>query len=328
MKKILFPLILMVVILSPLAASAAIPDCNKSLFCLPCFEGSCGVCDIVDLIMKMVHVFLVLAGSISLFVFVLAGFKMVYSGGEQAKVKSAKDMLVGALTGIVIVFSAWAIVGFILDSATNKKIGNFLGHPWYQIDCVREPATTYVAGPKLSTQQQDGQQYNGGGDDGGCKSSWETSYGTGGSCNGDPNCVGFTTEGIKREQCKDASANLVSLFTCMDNGLRNNPNLHLIKSDIIITSISDDAGLLRCRTNFANPPCAHGGATVTYGQSCHYGLGQTNGSYAMDIRSTNLDSTKATELKQLIIGCGGKYFDETNTDKPHHHFSSSGCSGI
>ena len=53
---------------------------------------------------------------VALVAFVYGGFLMVFSFGESSKVQQGKDVMVAAVIGIMIVFSAYLIVSFILNA--------------------------------------------------------------------------------------------------------------------------------------------------------------------------------------------------------------------
>lgn len=336
MKKILFSLILMVVLLIPAAAWAA-----ESLLYLDCYSKSnCGFCDAVELVTKIARMAMTLAGSAALLVVVLAGLKMVLSRGVSAEVVQAKKMLAGAITGILIVYGAWIFVNFVLYSfLSGGKVGVpqiLLNTPWNQVKCIREPdQETVPYAQRYNTIV--GSQTAGAIviDDSGCKSDWED-VGTKKNCCPNCNCAGFKLNNIKKEQCLDASSNLNNFFGCLKDKLLNpSTSFGFQTSDIIINSVSDDAGLLRCRgSNWTPSSCAHSQ------NSCHYGRGQIDGSYAIDLAVSPsrikgaLDNDHSGEGTQqmsddktdndfyrLIISCNGVWLYENN----HIHVSSSGC---
>lgn len=53
---------------------------------------------------------LVVAGLAFFFILVLGGVHWILSGGDKAKTESARNQITAALVGLVIVFSAWAII--------------------------------------------------------------------------------------------------------------------------------------------------------------------------------------------------------------------------
>lgn len=56
---------------------------------------------------------LVVAGLAFFFILVIGGVKWILSGGDKAHTEGARNQITAALVGLVIVFSAWAIVQLI-----------------------------------------------------------------------------------------------------------------------------------------------------------------------------------------------------------------------
>jgi cbb3-type cytochrome oxidase subunit 3 len=56
---------------------------------------------------------LVVAALAFFFILVLGGVHWILSGGDKAKTESARNQITAALVGLVIVFSAWAIVNLV-----------------------------------------------------------------------------------------------------------------------------------------------------------------------------------------------------------------------
>lgn len=52
-------------------------------------------------------------GILAVLVIVIAGQRYVVSGGDSAKIKQAKDMILYAIVGLVIAILAWAIISFV-----------------------------------------------------------------------------------------------------------------------------------------------------------------------------------------------------------------------
>lgn len=59
-----------------------------------------------------------LAGAIAVLIIVIAGFLYVTSAGNPERVKRAKDALIGAVIGLVVIVLAFAITQFILGRLT------------------------------------------------------------------------------------------------------------------------------------------------------------------------------------------------------------------
>ena len=63
-------------------------------------------------------------GSLSLIMFIYGGFLWITSGGNEDNIKKGKETLKWAILGIVIVFSSYALLNFVLDiiSGTYKTL--------------------------------------------------------------------------------------------------------------------------------------------------------------------------------------------------------------
>lgn len=72
-----------------------------------------------DLIGKIINIFSVVVGIIAVIMIVYGGFRYITSGGDSAKVTSARNTILYALIGLVIVAIAQFIVKFVLSKATN-----------------------------------------------------------------------------------------------------------------------------------------------------------------------------------------------------------------
>jgi len=84
----------------------------------PCaFDGSCrNVNDLIQLFINFGTMTLGIVGTAALVFFVYGGVMMIVSAGNADRVKKGKDILVAAIVGIVIAFSAYALINFVLDA--------------------------------------------------------------------------------------------------------------------------------------------------------------------------------------------------------------------
>lgn len=55
-----------------------------------------------------------IAGAVAVIVIVVAGFYYTLSGGDAGNIKKAKDAILGAAIGLVVVMSAFVITNFII----------------------------------------------------------------------------------------------------------------------------------------------------------------------------------------------------------------------
>lgn len=71
-----------------------------------------------DLIATIINVLSVLVGVLAVVMIIIGGFRYVTSGGNSEKVTGAKNTILYALIGLVIVALAQAIVRFVLKNVT------------------------------------------------------------------------------------------------------------------------------------------------------------------------------------------------------------------
>lgn len=75
-----------------------------------------GTKDVPTLIGNILSIIIGVIGAIALVVFIYGGFLLMTSAGEQGAIKKGKDAMVYAVLGLVIIFSARAILAFIFEN--------------------------------------------------------------------------------------------------------------------------------------------------------------------------------------------------------------------
>jgi len=75
--------------------------------------------DPVALIKKVVQFLIIIIGAISVIMIIFGGFKYITSGGDSNNVQGAKNTIMYAIIGLVIVLFAQGIVTFVLNKATE-----------------------------------------------------------------------------------------------------------------------------------------------------------------------------------------------------------------
>ena len=75
------------------------------------------------LIGRIIRVLLSLLGVIFLVLMVYAGFLWMTARGEEEPVTKAKDIIRQAIIGMIIVFLAYAITGFVVNAIVNATTG-------------------------------------------------------------------------------------------------------------------------------------------------------------------------------------------------------------
>lgn len=307
MKKIILTISLIL--------SAALPIVAKAeAIVLECYQqGNCGFCDALKFAVKLAGILLTIAGSLSLLFFVIAGLILIVSQGNPGRIAAGQKMIIGSIIGLVLTYTAWVGVNFIIanfvgQNQTGVEVAQIFGKKWQEFKCLKTEESVFTPSPVIPEVPLSES----------CKQ--PVSSFSGGTC------AGFQTAGIKTSQCADVSPALHKLLSCMQaliaDGFTGN---NLKTNDIIITSISDDAGLIECRDFWTDPKCAH------TKKSCHYGgpFKYTDGSYAADIRSYSLTQNQAFLLEVLVNKAGGNFIDETNISgvAPHYHISAIECGG-
>ena len=72
-----------------------------------------GAITISGLISAAIILILVIAALVFFFMLIFGGIKYITSGGDKAQTEAARGTITAALIGLVIVFSAWAIITLI-----------------------------------------------------------------------------------------------------------------------------------------------------------------------------------------------------------------------
>ena len=75
--------------------------------------------DVNDLIATVINIFSVIVGIIAVIMIVYGGFRYITSGGDTQKVTSARNTILYAIVGLIIVALAQFIVRFVLAKATS-----------------------------------------------------------------------------------------------------------------------------------------------------------------------------------------------------------------
>ena len=84
-----------------------------------CSDTGVGAGSIQNLGRKIVNIFSVVVGAIAVIMIIFGGFRYITSGGDTNRVGAAKNTLIYAIVGLIIVALAQLIVHFILNQADN-----------------------------------------------------------------------------------------------------------------------------------------------------------------------------------------------------------------
>ncbi len=80
-----------------------------------------GTTKVNTLITDIVNIFSAVVGIVSVIMIIFGGFKYITSGGDTGNVSSAKNTIVYAVIGLVVVAMAQFIVQFVLNKVTGQN---------------------------------------------------------------------------------------------------------------------------------------------------------------------------------------------------------------
>jgi len=72
-----------------------------------------------DLIKKIINIFSVIVGVIAVVMIIVGGLKYITSGGESSNVSGAKNTIIYAIVGLIVVALAQFIVHFVLSNTAS-----------------------------------------------------------------------------------------------------------------------------------------------------------------------------------------------------------------
>lgn len=72
-----------------------------------------------------ISLILIIAALVFFFMFVIGGIRWITSGGDKAQTEGARNQITAAIVGLVVVFSAWAIMSLIKVLFGVNILGGF-----------------------------------------------------------------------------------------------------------------------------------------------------------------------------------------------------------
>lgn len=78
------------------------------------------IADPRDLIGRVIGAALGIVGSIAFAIFLWGGFLWMTSGGSAEKIGKGKNVIAWAAIGLLVIFTSYTLVKFVLDAATKK----------------------------------------------------------------------------------------------------------------------------------------------------------------------------------------------------------------
>ena len=100
---------------APLFVTTVLAQDNNTISLTPT-EGLAGQLQgftLNDLLSAFIQLVIIVAAIVFFFVLVIGGVRWIVSGGDKAQTEAARNQITAGLVGLVIVFSAWAILAAI-----------------------------------------------------------------------------------------------------------------------------------------------------------------------------------------------------------------------
>lgn len=123
------------------------PDCIQG--------GRCHLCDLLQMVINISELLFGILGALSLAFFVYGGIWLIISTGNQERVSTGKKIIGGSITGIIIVFSAFVAVNFVMWSlikgADVEKPEVFSNAWWEGPGCEFSSTATSCVGKETNT---------------------------------------------------------------------------------------------------------------------------------------------------------------------------------
>ena len=133
MKQAIISVVASALVLVPLAipvsVSAVSPDIEGSIcrgqaldvnaVCDPQTAGEASGTRVNNIIATVINLFSLVVGVVSVIMIIIGGLKYITSGGDSGNVTGAKNTILYAVIGLVIVALAQVIVQFVLGRATQ-----------------------------------------------------------------------------------------------------------------------------------------------------------------------------------------------------------------
>ena len=114
MKKIILLLIISIFLSIPIFVFA-VENCNETQgVCSP--AGTDTVWTVEGVAIRYIKIGLGFIGVIALLFFIYAGFLWMTAQGKPDIIKKARDIMIWAVLGIVVILSSYSILGYVFDS--------------------------------------------------------------------------------------------------------------------------------------------------------------------------------------------------------------------
>lgn len=86
-----------------------------------CDSADDGQAGFKKLIKKVINIFSIVIGTVAVIMIIIGGFRYIISGGDSSATKGAKDTIMYAVIGLVVVLFAQVIVIFVLSNTNTTS---------------------------------------------------------------------------------------------------------------------------------------------------------------------------------------------------------------
>lgn len=109
------------------------PECTKCCKLKPTAgAGDYTLNDFMNKVVGLARWILGITGSLALLFFIYGGVMFLISGGNSERVTKAKQIIIGAVIGLIIVFTAYMIIGFVMKTMGATSITGWATSDWFQ----------------------------------------------------------------------------------------------------------------------------------------------------------------------------------------------------
>jgi hypothetical protein len=136
MKKLIIIFLLLVLFIPAITKAAGLVPCGG-----PEPEKPCTACDLLVLAENVLHYALTLAFTIVVIFAIIAGFRMILSGGNEVNIKAAQKSLSTALIGLAIILCSYLIVNTVFWLMAQIG-GDDYTSDWWHLECTYPESKT------------------------------------------------------------------------------------------------------------------------------------------------------------------------------------------
>lgn len=122
MRKLFTPLAFIISFLSP--ASPAFAQSTGSALCPSQFSSICGSLDTFKLLGAFIGFIFTLSVVIALLYLIWGGFKWLTSGGDKSAVGAAREHIIAAVVGLIVIFLSYFILNLVLNFFLGTNLNN------------------------------------------------------------------------------------------------------------------------------------------------------------------------------------------------------------